>query len=219
MHEYQRHILKKLAFGEELRYRDLKSKEYESNLFIYHLKKLVALGYIRKSEKGYKLNGRGYRYIDRLSFSSFKPRIQPKIVTVVILKNSKGEHLIYVRKRQPFRGLTAFPYGKIHFGEKIINAAQRELVEKTGLSAKLIHRGNAYIAVKENGELISSMLCHVFSGNQSTGELVAESEAGSCAWTKIKNTDKEKFIRGFFELFALISKSKNQFFAELTFDK
>lgn len=219
MHGYEHHILKKMALGEELRYRDLKLKEHESNLFIYHLKKLINRDYIQKSEKGYKLTTRGYRYIDKLSFSIFRPRLQSKIVTVIILKNSKGEHLIYIRKRQPFINLLAFPYGKVHFGEKIMNAVERELKEKTGLSAKLIHRGNVYITINKNKEPITSMLCHVFLGSRPIGKLIMESEAGSCVWMNVKNIDKEKFIPGFLEIFVLISKSKNQFFTELTFDR
>ncbi len=142
MHLYKSYILKKMLLGNVLRYRDLRPTNAEGNLFVHHLKNLIKKGFIEKTIGGYKLTAIGLRYVDKISLSRFKQRFQPKIVTIIIGKNSKKEYLLYVNKRQPFYGLIGFPYGKIHFGETLIEAANRELKEKSGFSASLKHKGD-----------------------------------------------------------------------------
>lgn len=215
LHQYERQILKKFIFAKKPRYRDLKLKDIESNLFVYHLKKLIRDGYINKTLGGYELTAFGHHYIDRLSLLSFEPRLQPKITTLIILKNKKEEYLLCKRKRQPFYGLISFPYGKIHFGEKVKEAAQRELREKTGLLANLFHRGDAYLKIFKNDKLIIHMLCHIFSADYPDDVLIVESETDSYFWEKINNIDKNKTMPGFYEILNLVSKSKNKFFIEL----
>ena len=217
VHPYERHILWKLALSEKSRYSELRPKDAESNLFIYHIKKLITEGLIKKLERGYCLTAQGQRYVDKLSLASFEPRFQPKIVTVIILKNPKGEYLFYTRKRQPFYGMLGFPYGKIHFGETIHEAAERELKEKTGLSAKLEHRGDVYLTIyNKDKELVADMLCHVFLGGNPSGKLLAETEVGSSSWEDIKTIGKKNFIPGFRQIFEITSKSKKYFFKEFT---
>lgn len=218
MHQYEGHILKKMMLGDVLRYRDLKPKDIESNLFIYHLKNLIKKGLIEKITGGYKLTATGLRFVDKISLSRFKQRFQPKIVNVVIVKNKKGEYLLYFSKRQPFYGLIGFPFGKIHFGEKLIESANRELKEKTGFSAKLEHSGAIYLRIYKNKELVSHMLCHVFLARDLQGALISDSEAGIYKWGNIKNIEKSKFIPGVLEMAKLAEKSKKYFFEELSFN-
>ena len=219
MHPYESHILKKMLLGDVLRYRDLKPINAEGNLFVYHLKNLIKGGFIEKKIGGYKLTAIGLRYVDKISLSRFKQRSQPKIITIIIGKNSKREYLLYINKRQPFYDLIGFPYGKIHFGENLIEAANRELKEKSGLSASLKHKGDIYLKIYKDGELISHMLCHIFSAINFSGNLINESETGICRWRNIKNIEQKKFIPGFFEIAKLTEKSKGYFFTELTFGK
>lgn len=219
MHPYESHILKKMLLGDVLRYRDLKPKDAESNLFIYHLKNLIKQGLIEKTIGGYRLTVAGLRYIDKISLSRFEHRSQPKIITIIISKNIKGEHLLYITKRQPFYNLIGFPYGKIHFGETLFEAANRELKEKSGLSASLKHKGDAYLKIYKDEELISHMLCHIFWADKIFGNLIRESEVGICRWGNIKNIGQNKFIPGFLEMVKLAEKSKGYFFTELIFGK
>ena len=217
MHPYRRHILHELALSSGARrFSELKPEGTESNVFIYHLKKLVAEGFIKKLERGYCLAAAGKRYVEKLSMASFEPRLQPKIVTLVICKDAQGRHLLYTRKRQPFYALVGFPYGKVHFGETVAEAAVRELREKTGLSARLVHRGEVYLVIRANGELISHMLCHVFTGTRPAGRLITESETGSCEWKDIRTIARSRFIPGFLQIFALARKSTKPFFKELS---
>ena len=92
MHSLQSHILKKLTLDTTLRYGDLKPQGVESNRFVYHLKKLIDDRLIDKMAGGYKLTIKGKRFVGKLSLGTFQPRFQPKIVTVIICKNERGEY-------------------------------------------------------------------------------------------------------------------------------
>lgn len=181
MHPIKKQILRLLITNSSLLYSKLKPKEVESNLFVYHLKQLILEGLVKKRADGkYELTLEGKIYTDKLSLKNFKPRIQPKIVTLIICQNNKKELLLYKRKRQPFLGKIGFPYGKIHLGEKIFQAALRELKEKTGLSAKLTFKGDVYLTTFSKGELLNQMFCHIFEAKNPEGELIKEPEIGNC---------------------------------------
>jgi ADP-ribose pyrophosphatase YjhB (NUDIX family) len=215
MHHIQKHILKKLSLSKKDRYADLKPRGVESNLFVYHLKALIREGYVISKDESYRLSAGGKLYADRVSFESFQERIQPKIVTILVIKNS-DKYLLYRRRRQPFIGRIGFPYGKIHLEEHLDDAASRELNEKTGLETKLTHRGMVYITVHDETELVSHMLCHVFSGQNPSGELRTDTSIGECFWDKLESIPTKKLIPGVKEIAKLLKKkpSSKLFFAE-----
>lgn len=175
MHLIQKHILKALTEKKRLRYRDLKPPRIEGNQFSYHLKTLVRRGYIKRAHESYELTTKGVHYTTGVNFEHFFVRAQPKIVTLTVCENSKGEVLVYSRNKQPFLGMVGFPYGKTHLGESVLTSAERELREKTAYRAELTQKGIAYILVTdEDDEIVAHMLCHVFYGKNP--RLLAENE-------------------------------------------
>lgn len=216
MHRIKKHILHRLILSPSSHYAKIKPKDVEGNLFMYHLKKLIKENFIRKKNDGkYELTPAGKLFADKLSLKSFQPRIQPNIVTLTACKNEKGEFLLYKRKRQPFLGLTGFPYGKIHLGEKITDAAKREFKEKTGLSAILTHKGDVYLTTLQKGELISYVFCHIFSGNMPKGQLKKNAEIGECFWAKVEDIKPKNHIPGFLEIYKILKqKPLHKFFKE-----
>lgn len=218
MHEIQRHILKVLTFKNPARFADLKPPRVESNRFMYHLRELLEREFIVKKESRYRLTPSGKRFIDRVSLENLEVRIQPKIVTLLAITNKKGEYLLYRRKRQPFFNYVGFPYGKIHLGERIAEAAKRELTEKTGLNVSLTHRGDVYITVHDEENLITQMLCHIFSGKNPTGQLLEDSSIGHCFFQKSEAIDPKEQIPGFKQIVKLLHASRKPFFAEYFLD-
>jgi ADP-ribose pyrophosphatase YjhB (NUDIX family) len=186
---------------------------------MYHLNLLIKKGYLIKNGTLYDLTTIGRRYIDKLSLKKFQPRIQPKIVTLLVCQNNKKEFLLYRRHRQPFFNMLGFPYGKVHLGETLASAAAREFTEKTGLKGKLTHRGDVYIAVNEQGELLTHTLFHVFSGTQMTGKLKSKSSIGDCLWSKFPTTHPTELMPGIVEIYKLLQKHpKTLFWDEYRFD-
>lgn len=217
MHDIQKYIIKQLIHGNVCRYRDIKPKDVEGNLFMYHLRRLMREGLVDKTEKGYQLTRKGLQMVDTLSLKSMSPRIQPKIVTLVACQNPSGQWLLYRRTKQPFYGKIGFPYGKIHMGEQIQTAAERELKEKTGLESELKHVGDAYLTVRDDDSLITHMLFHVFHGTNTVGELLTDTEIGECFWSSEGSIELEELMPGFLEIIRLIHKENKHFFTELNF--
>jgi ADP-ribose pyrophosphatase YjhB (NUDIX family) len=216
MHKLQQHILHQLIRHPDRRYADLKPTNTEGNLFMYHLRKVMSAGWVTKRSDGqYILTPEGQRYVDGLSLKTLAPRIQPRIVTLIACQNKDGEWLFLRRKRQPLLGTVGFPYGKIHLGETVAEAAARELAEKTGLVAQLQHRGDGYITICEQGEPVSQIMFHLFYGRQAAGEL-RDSAAGPVFWAPISARD-DSYLPSVLDLIRLIQEEPDRFFVELTY--
>lgn len=216
MHIIQQHILKELTLRGTARYSDIKPNGVEGNQFMYHLKKLLTKGYVLKGQGRYRLSATGKQYASRVSMETFHPRVQPKVMTLIVCKNKRGEVLVYRRHREPFRGRVGYPHGKVHLGEKIVDSARRELQEKTGVTADVVYRGHAYSTVYENDELLVHDLVHIFDGKNPRGEVVNVNMAiGEAFWVDPRGIDEEEYLPNFKDILTLIEKKgKGLFFEE-----
>ncbi len=157
MHYIQKYILDKLITSEFLRNRDMRPPHTESNLYQYHLKRLIDSGYIQKQGSEYTLSTKGLQYADRHSSELKDERPQPKLVTILLLENEAGEVLLIPRKKQPFIGMYNLPSGKIHEGESLLQAGKRELAEKVGITngVELKSSGTVHLIITDDTETVS----------------------------------------------------------------
>ena len=164
MHIIQKQILETLTFHEIVRFAALRPLKVESNLYSYHLKLLIKDGYINKTNNGYTLAPKGLMHVDRISTDKFELRQQPKIITILVIENEKGEILLWRRNKQPFINTWSLISGKTHIDDPSIEAAAlREAKEKIGLSLKRAqHVGDCYVKHIQDGETISAIFGHVF---------------------------------------------------------
>ncbi len=222
MHYLQTQILQQLALKSPARYSDLKPQTIEGNLFTYHLRALIRRELISHAAQTYTLTQSGLLYVESLSLTTQQPRIQAKIVTLIACRREDGAWLLYLRDRQPFKGRAGFPYGKIHMQETVINAAQRELFDKSGLKSNLQHIADVYLTTTQQGELISQMLAHIC-----VGSAPQEADVHSpCFWEMNAASPKQATFPGFEEVLALAQQAletappaKNTItFAEYTFN-
>ncbi len=218
MHSMQQHILRELTLNRARRFGELKPSDIESNKFVYHLDTLKKRGLVHKHADSYRLTAAGKRFAERVSLERYEERAQPKVVTLVVLKNKLGQHLLYRRRRVPFMGLVGFPNGKMHLGERTEDAAARELKEKTGLVAEVSFRGSVYLCVHDEEELVTHMLAHVFVGRQPRGALSGHMPAGECFWRALEDVPTEERMPGVREILRLLSSGKKNFFAECFLD-
>lgn len=219
LHVIQKEILAKLIQNPELRYSQLKPKNIESNHFMYHLKALMREGMVEKKASGYYgLTKEGKLYADQVNLKTLKVRRQPKIVTLVAVQDSNNNWLLYQRKHQPLINQVGFPYGKLHLGETVYEAAERELMEKTGLTCKLDHRGDGYIIIHEEGEPVSQICFHLFYGKNPKGKMKTETNYGTIRWSTEKDDfTKKPFMASMNDLIKLIETKKDRFFVELVY--
>lgn len=171
MHWIQRYILEQLMTHDMLRFSELRAEDVESNLFQYHLKHLLGKKLVEKCDGGYRLAPAGLYYADRFSPEYRGERPQPKLITIVVLKNREGKVLLQQKTRQPWLGDYHLPAGKIHTGETTGEAATRELEEKTGLHIDdMQFRCLTHVQVFKSGSLISDFFGFIFLG-QYDGEV------------------------------------------------
>lgn len=163
-HHIQKSILDVLMYKKEARFRDLRPSQTDTNLFTYHLNTLVKAGMIDKKDGQYTLSANGLSYVDRVSTEDKKVRVQPKIITMLVVQNSDGDILLQRRTKQPYIDTWTLPYGKLHIEDTSTTiAAQREAFEKLGLEGQpMTHAGDCYVRVRSAGSLVSTTLVHVF---------------------------------------------------------
>lgn len=211
MHHIQRKILNLLVYAPSLSYAQLRPKGVESNHFAYHLEQLIKAGYIQKLEVGgYGLTAEGLAFADRASHTDMDVRKQPHIVTTVVVTNEQGQTLLFKHGFQPYLNKVGYPQGRIHFSEDITTAATRELAEKAGIKdVKLTHRGMAYIAALRDGQIISKILSHIFTGSViGRPEVTTASPKGEALWGDLATYTSANTMPGFFEIQKLIQDHK-----------
>ena len=108
--------------------------------------------------------------------------------------------------------MIGFPYGKIHLGETIKEAAERELKEKTGLNAELKHIGDGYANTYDNGEPISQIMFHLFVGEYPSGELRKESSSGESVWLDESQLNGDDIMPNVLHILSNVNKYDGSFF-------
>jgi 8-oxo-dGTP diphosphatase len=100
----------------------------------------------------------------------------PKLtVDGVVIKDKKI--LLIKRKKQPFKGKWALPGGFVEYGEKIEDAAVREVLEETGLKTKISHLVGVYSDPDRDprGHTITVVyLLEICNGNLKSGDDVSD---------------------------------------------
>ena len=127
-HHIQKHILKVLTYTEVARFRDMRPKGVDSNLYNYHLKLLIKEGLVSKGEAGYTLSPQGMRFADHVSVEKYEYRQQPKLLTKLVYVNDKNEIILWPKYKQPYIGRWSLPSGKVHYEDNnVATAVSREI--------------------------------------------------------------------------------------------
>lgn len=216
MHYIQKSIMGLLSKRASARYSELKPSGVESNLFAYHLRLLMREGYVAKAPAGgYILQPKGKLYADQLGQDGLAPRMQAKIIVLLAIRDSRGQYILYRRNRQPFIGLMGFPYAKINLGERIADAADRQLRDDMQLECALRHSGDGYITSYEDGALVSEVFFHLFTG-ESLAESLAESlQYGDCSWQDVASLAPSELLPGVMDIYAKLAAGAPPFFIEV----
>ena len=102
IHQAQTKILRELLFLPATNFTNLqKVTGLESDHAKFHIKRLVEIGYIDKTESGkYKLSLKGKEYANKLDTDSDKIERQPKVtIMLVVEKEIKGEKHYLIQQR------------------------------------------------------------------------------------------------------------------------
>ncbi|HET6746533.1 MAG TPA: NUDIX domain-containing protein [Candidatus Saccharimonadales bacterium] len=192
-HEAQVAILRHLLFTPHAGFAELqKGTKLTSDHFNFHVKKLVEEGYVEKIDKIYRLTHKGKEYANRMDTDEKEIEKQPKVSIAITIerKNNKGEaeFLFQQRKKNPYFDFWGRIGGKMRWGETIIEAANRELLEETGLTAKfeyktLYHKRDFN---KQTGKLLEDKIFLCVYATEYSGALIEQFEGGVNKWMTIE---------------------------------
>jgi 8-oxo-dGTP pyrophosphatase MutT (NUDIX family) len=214
VHEIQIAILRHLLFSPSAGFAELqKDTDLTSDHFNFHVKKLLDRGYIKKNNDQYTLTPQGKEYANRLDTDENEIERQPKVSVVLVVERQNGdrrEFLCQQRLKQPYYGFWGRLGGKVRWGESFEEAAERELLEETGLTAdftyKMIFRKRDY--KKASGELLEDKVFVIMYSNDAKGELMIDFEGGHNEWlTQDEFVAKEKTFESAREFIRLIDNN------------
>ena len=214
-HHIQREILRKLSLASTLRFSQLKPDGMESNIFMYHVNRLLQGDYVQRKSGAYQLGVHGLRYADNIvSSTDFTPALHPKPIAIIVLTNSTGEVLLVRRNTQPYIDSYMFLSGKQHFGEDPLPHAHRELLEKANLDGvDLERRGLADYRVRNQlGEVITHVIGHVYCGSYDGPAPKSWTPRYSFKWHSPEHMAKLAVLPGTLELYATIQQHPKTLF-------
>ena len=191
-HESQMNMLRQLLLSVEASFSDLqKSSGLASDHTTFHIKQLIASGYIAKKPKSYGkyvLTRKGKEYANRMDTDEKVIEKQPKLSVVLVIENEKGEHLQQQRLKQPYYGYWGHMTGKIRWGETMLEAGARELKEETGLTATLRVVGFYHKLDYDNqtSELLEDKYFCVIHGKDPQGVLI-DTEGQHNEWMSVED--------------------------------
>ena len=101
-------------------------------------------------------------------------------LAVSVALHCDGRFLLVRRGREPSKGFHAFPGGRVEPGEGLEDAARRELLEETGLTAGDLALHAVMDLPSEHSAILYRL--HVFSGQECSGEAIAADDAEALGW-------------------------------------
>lgn len=125
-HHVQRRILLQLRQNGPRTYAQLKPDGLEGNAYNYHLRELKKAKLVAQSNETYQLTNMGHLVSDAFSFATARLMLRPHhYIAPLVTHNDKV--LVYIPTREPMAGRYCLPSGKLHYGESIEEAIQREM--------------------------------------------------------------------------------------------
>lgn len=205
IHDAQTAILRELLFHPQANFSTLQKKTgMTSDHFNFHVQKLVELGLVEKITRGeYALTSKGKEHANKLDTDNNTIERQPKVAVLMVIEKQEGGQTFYLfqeRLKQPYFGFWCCPTGKVRWGETIIEAAERELMEETGLSADFRLAGTYHELVyeKASGDQLEDKIFFVVHCTNVKGKLITKFEGGRNAWmTRAQARKQEKIFSSF----------------------
>ena len=199
IHDAQVLILRELLFRESATYAELqKPTDLTSDHFNFHIKRLTNLGLVKKLKPGtYTLTTAGKEYANKLDTDSNTVERQPKLAVILAIKRTFGDDTKYIfqkRLKNPYYGFWGFPTGKMRWGETVLEAAQREALEETGLDLEFEAKGvyHEHVTLDQERKVVEDKMFFVCEAHSDSGDLLEDFEGGHNQWMSVEEISQEE---------------------------
>lgn len=110
----------------------------------------------------------------------------------------EGRVLIAERLVEPAKGLYTFPGGRVEIGETLAEAAIRELMEETGVSAEVVGFVDhvEHVARDAAGTVVFHAVICAFAARWIAGEPRSSDEIGRTVWARPEDVARWPTTRG-----------------------
>ncbi len=191
----QKDILRHMMWVSEIKYSDLHKHFEKHELFNYHLRELVAQGYLEKTGSMYKLTQTGRQ---KVSFMDEDGSVQQQFkvsMAAWVVREHEGhwETIMFTRKKHPQLGWKSIITGKMKYGEPIEDCLKRELQEEVNIiptKYSLIDVSRVFVK-DEKGELRNDLILFSYVVTEWQNEPVLTGIEGEYFWQKIDTFEKE----------------------------
>lgn len=115
-------------------------------------------------------------------------------VSVVTLIIRKGKVLMIKRGDPPHNGKWALPGGHLEFGEKLEEAAIREVKEETGMVSRILRFIAYHNEIISEGKRRFHIVLFCFEGKITGGRLVVGPDVKNVEWKDPKNMNLDEIV-------------------------
>ncbi len=217
-HHIQQAIIYKLAFVEAMRFSELQPDELDNKLFDYHLKLVVRDGLAQKNNDGlYSLTAKGRRIGVGVANKQFLALDRAHSVVFLLVQRPEDKAwLLFKRHTHPLINEAGLPHVNPIANKEIIETAQDELRETTGLTATFTYAGEGYFKVFKGQELESFTHFTALATQDLNGELKATNQKGEYFWATDLSGIKDQLLPTAQEILKY-SQTGKPFFIDKTF--
>ncbi|MEM9630018.1 MAG: NUDIX domain-containing protein [Pseudomonadota bacterium] len=119
-------------------------------------------------------------------------------VGVSVLCHRNGLALMVKRGKPPFKDHWSLPGGVVELGETLIEAAERELLEETGVIASLSAPVETFDSIQhdDDGKVLTHFVLTIFSGEYVSGDAIAGDDAAAIEWVHPNEADNRPTTPG-----------------------
>ncbi|MBI4099667.1 NUDIX domain-containing protein [Candidatus Microgenomates bacterium] len=150
-------------------------------------------GLVEKSDQFYQLTPQGLEIASRLDTSLLEVTKQPKVSVLVFVSRKVGtkpEILLVERLTDPIKSFVSCPTSKVRFGELFEEAAERCLLEETGLTATVEYTGLIRYVDRMNDSIREDAVIACFRAIKLNGTILSKSKKTKNFWMQVAQAKK-----------------------------